>query len=374
MTFLPPKDHAVPTPPPSPDVDVDETSGVASARDGGVPYGTFSAECVVRRASKVLEVLGALDGDGELASPAGVQLVDAVRSHLLGWSRGEHGKSVPSARTCAPVRVDTSDQARRDLFGLGAGDRVLSAEGEATVLGATRHSLWVTVEATSSSSASSPGFHRGPRAWGSEVADMRQDGESRGNSGQDSSSSSHRNRAGAKGSKIASWSRGTVRQIVGRPEEYVVSRHTTRTDSVEQYGAAAANEDARDSTVADGVVDLGLDELQNTLSRWTPSMDVALGRHLSSLADSMAVSSPLDLPFNALENLPSTKDMFLRVSSVAPAEVRARATLLLYVNDLVLPLLPLVDTAVGNRGPLGSLVHKFRHLLFKQAKLLLLDK
>eukprot|EP00903_Cladosiphon_okamuranus_P007137 g6932.t1 len=373
LTFIPREDNATPPPTPSPDVNVGETSAVGSARAGGVLYGTFSAECVVRRASKVLEVLGALDHDGGLASPAGVELVDAVRSRLFGWVRGEHGKSVPSSRTCAPVRIDTSDQARRDLFGLGARDRVLSAEGEATVLGATKHSLWVAVEATSSSSASSPGLNRDPRAWGSEVEDMQPEGESRGNGGYNSPSSSHRNRTGVRGSKIASWSRGTVRQIIGRPEEYVVSRHATRTDSVEQFGPASTNEDARDSTVADDVVDLSPDEVQNMLSRWTPSMDEALGRHLSSLADSMAVSSPLDVPFNALDNLPSTKDMFLRVSSVAPAEVRARATLLLYVNDLVAPLLPLVDTAVDNRGPLGNLVHKFRHLLFKQAKFSLLD-
>ena len=373
LTFIPPEDHAAPTPMPSPDVDVGGKSGVGAALVGGILYGTFSAECVVRRASKVLEVLGALSDDNGLATPAGAELVDAVRSRLFGWSRGEHGKSVPSARMCAPVRVDTSDQARRDLFGLGAGDRVLSAEGEATVLGATRHSLWVTVEATSSSSASSPSLYRGPRAWGSEVADMRQEHESRCTSGHNSPGSSHRSRS--RGIKIASWSRGTVRQIIGRPEEYVVSRQTTQTDSVEEFDAADTSEHVRDSaTVGDSAVDLGPDEVQTILSRWTASMDEALGRHLSSLADSVAVASPLDLPFNALEQLPSPKEMFPRATSVAPAEVRARATLLLYVNDLVLPLLPLVDTAVANRGPLGDLVHKFRHLLFRQGKVLLLDE
>lgn len=369
MTFVPPEDHAAPTSMPSPDANVGEKSGEGAARVGGALYGTFSAECVVRRASKVLEVLGALNDDSGLASRAGVELVGAVRSRLLEWSRGEHGKSVPSARTCAPVRIDTSDRARRDLLGLGAGDRVLSAEGEATVLGATRHSLWVTVETSSPSSATSSGFHRGPRAWGSEVADMRQD-EFRSSSGHDLSISSHRSLVEARGSKITSWSRGTVRQILGRPEEYVVSRHTPRAASVEQFGAAV-NEDILDCTVTDSVVDL---EVQNMLSGWTPSMDEALGRHLSSLADSLAVASPQDLPFSALKKLPSSKDMFQRASSVTSAEVQARATLLLYVNDLVLPLLPLLDTAMDNRGPLGRLLQKFRGLLFRQAKLLLLDK
>ncbi|CAN0000230.1 unnamed protein product [Ectocarpus sp. 13 AM-2016] len=88
----------------------------------------------------------------------------------------------------------------------------------------------------------------------------------------------------------------------------------------------------------------------------------------------MEVATPLDLPFNVLEKLPLSTEMFPGTDPVAPAEIWARTALLLYVNDLVLPLLPLISTTQGGRGPLGTLIHKFRHLIFKTTKLELLDK
>lgn len=384
MTFIPPEDHAAPAPVLSPGVAVGEKNEARPTGVGSVLYGTFSAECVVRRASKVLEVLGVVKDDDGLDSPAGIELVDTVRSRLVGWSRGEHGRSVPSASTCAPVRLDTSDQARRDLFGLGAGDRVMSAKGEATVLGATRHSLWVAVEPTTTSSPStcSPDFHRDPRAWGSEVPDMIQEGESRVDHGHsipatevtETSSPSHQNQ-GALGrgrSKITTWSRSIVRQIVRRPEEYVVSRHTTPTDSGEQPGIVMS-EKGQVGAVVNVVDHLGADEVRTMLARWTHTMDEALALSLTSLADSMGVSSPQDLPFDALEALPQPQEMFPDASSVTPAEVWVRATLLLYINDLALPLLSIVDTASDSLGPLSVLVYQCRCLLFRQAKFSLLD-
>ncbi len=383
LTFIPPEDHAGPAPGLSPGVAVGEKDEARPTGAENVLYGTFSAECVVRRASKVLEVLGALKDDSGLDSPAGLELVDTVRSRLVSWSRGEHGRSVPSASACAPVRLDTSDRARRDLFGLGAGDRVMSAKGEATVLGATRHSLWVALEATSTSSPSacSPDFHRDPRGWGSEVPDMSQDGESRVDHGHcipatedtETSAPSHQYQGvlGTRRSKITTWSRSTVRQIVGRPEEYVVSRHSTPTDLVEQSGVVMNNKGQIDAVTKDH---LCADEVRTMLARWTHTMDQALGRYLTGLADSIGVSSPLDLPFTALEALPQPQEMFPDASSVTPAEVRVRATLLLYVNDLALPLLSLVDTASDTWGPLSVLVYQCRGLLFRQAKLSLLDE
>jgi len=176
---------------------------------------------------------------------------------------------------------------------------------------------------------------------------------------------------GRRRSKITSWSRSTVRQIVGRPEEYVVSRHTTPTGSADQPGVAM-NDKGQIGAVNNGHLCAG--EVRTMLARWTHAMDEALGHHLASLADSMGVSSPLDLPFSALGSLPQPKEMFPDVSYVTPAEVWARATLLLYVNDLALPLLSLIDTALDINGPLSVLVHKCRSLLFRQAKLSLLDE
>ena len=261
----------------------------------------------------------------------------------------------------------------------------MSAEGEATVLGATRHSLWVVVEATSTSSPSvcSPGFRRDTRIWGSEVTDMRQEGGSRDDRGHNipaaeinealSPSQQNHSDLGRRRSKIKSWSRSTVRQIVGRPEEYVVSRHTTPTDSVGQPEVDMKDE-GQAGTVAGAIDHLCEEEVRTMMSRWTFTMDEVLGHHLTSLADSVGVSSPLDLPFNALETLPPPEAMFPDTSSVTPTEVWARATLLLYVNDLVLPLLSLVDTASDSCGPLSVLIHKCRCLFFRQAKFSLLDQ
>jgi len=102
LTFVPPEDHAEPAPVLSPGVAVGEKNRARPPGGGSVLYGTFSAECVVRRASKVLEVLGALIDDDGLDSPAGIELVDTVRLRLVGWSRGEHGRSVPSATRHEP--------------------------------------------------------------------------------------------------------------------------------------------------------------------------------------------------------------------------------------------------------------------------------
>lgn len=105
-------------------------------------HGTFSAECVIRRAATALEVLETLatSKDDIWERPSGSRLVQSVWSCLEKcWSNGYPGTMwLPSSHACAPVRLDTSEHIRRDFFGLGRGDRVVSAEGLATVLGATR--------------------------------------------------------------------------------------------------------------------------------------------------------------------------------------------------------------------------------------------
>ncbi|CAM9328498.1 unnamed protein product, partial [Scytosiphon promiscuus] len=399
LTFLPQDDDATPSHRTSPDGAVDDENGMNAPRVGGRPkaentscniiYGAFSAECVIRRAAKALEVLGILhDPSRSAGSAASGELVENICSRLREWSRGEHGRSVPSARSCAPVRLDTSEQARQDLFGLGVGDRVLSAEGEATVLGATKHSLWVELEPASSSSATSEGFSQASRAWDSETARRGRKDASKGNPGHTASvaeattmlSPPHRRLVGRRGSRIMPWSRCTVRRIFNNPEDYVVSRHETSTASEGRF-PPAADVDGRDNLgqnetegIAAGTVDhLRIDEVQDLFLRWTPRMDEELEHHLTKLADSMAIASPLDLTFDALSKMPLSTSSFPDASPVALAEVWARVALLLYVNDLVLPLLPLVDTSSDDRGPLSALIHKCRHMLFQAAKLSLLD-
>lgn len=353
-----------------------------------VIYGAFSAECVVRRAAKALEILGVLHDPARFASsPAGAELAENISSRLLEWSRGEHGRSVPSARSCAPVRLDTSEHGRRDLFGLGVGDRVLSAEGEATVLGATKHSLWVEVEPTLSSSTCSSGFSRGARAWDSDRAEGAREETPEGGRGHiastadvtATSSPPHRRIAGRKASRIMPWSRCTVRQIFNNPEDYVVSRHETPPVSQERPTTATDDRHSTGQRETGGVVAstgdcLHPSQVRDMLLRWTRRMDEELEHQLTKLANSMAVASPSDLPFDALRELPPYDVIFPNASPIAQAEVRARAALLLDVNDLVLPLLPLVDTSSNDRGPLSMLIHKCRHLVFQAAKLEFLDR
>ena len=224
----------------------DNSSGAGPTRVGGaadtqiaqsdVVYGTFIAECVVRRASKALEILGVLTEVGGFESPAGVGFIEDIRLRLIRWSRGEQGRLCSSTYACVPVNLDTSQRARQHFFGLGAGDRIISADGEAVVLGATKHSVWVSVEAASPPSARPPALDRGLLAWDSGISDKNQEDSCRGHKGHTSaiavatsgSSPSHRSMFGRLGSKTTSWSRSVVRQIVSHPEEFTVSRCTHR--------------------------------------------------------------------------------------------------------------------------------------------------
>lgn len=365
------------------------TSGAGPTRVGGsadthiaqseVVYGTFIAECVVRRASKALEVLGVLTQAGGLESPAGFGFVEDVRMRLVRWSRGEQGRPCSSAYACAPVNLDTSHRARQLFFGLGAGDRVMSAEGGATVLGATKHSVWVSVESASSPpSARPPALDRGLRAWDSEISDKNQEDSCRGGHRGHApgvevvatgSSPSHRSIFGRPGSKTTSWSRSIVRQIVSHPEDFTVSHRT----APEKSDDASRRHHGGD--VQHDVDLIRTEGLRTLLARWTPAMDEELARRLDQLAESMAVLSPLELPLEAVvKNLPAVSaSSFPLTASVAPLELCARATLLLYVNELVLPLLPLVNTKAAERGPLGALLHKCRHLILTATKMSLLS-
>ena len=104
-------------------------------------------------------------------------------------------------------------------------------------------------------------------------------------------------------------------------------------------------------------------------------MDEELARRLDQLAESMAVLTPLELPLEeVMKNLPGSVLAFPLTTSVAPVELWARTTLLLHVNELVLPLLPLVNTSSAERGPLGALLHKCRHLILAATKLSLLRR
>lgn len=143
LTLLPPDAHGTPI-----EHAAGGNGGAASSEreadalqmDCAALHGTFSAECVIRRAAKSLEVLEILTEPQEFESLRGRKLVEIIMAGLDQRMAGHHQRSLPSSHACTPVRLDVSERARRDFLGLGTGDRVVSADGEATVIGASR---WV---------------------------------------------------------------------------------------------------------------------------------------------------------------------------------------------------------------------------------------
>lgn len=188
--------------------------------------------------------------------------------------------------------------------------------------------------------------------------------------------------SGLRKSKILPWSRRTVRQITSRPEEYEISRGAALMSA--QRSASVATVNAHDGVSAgtrrdeDGMTAAeskaaNTTELQTLFARlWTPAMDNETRQSLERASDSFARGCSLNVPSEALRNLPASLDTFSPTHHLSSAEIRVRAALLLHVNDLVAPLLPLLDTSAGGRGPLGALVRKSRHLLFTKTKLSLL--
>lgn len=347
-----------------------------------VLHGSFSAECLIRRATKAFEVLDVLTREGGLETPTGSSLVESTRSCLIRWSKGQLGRSVSPAYCCTPVRVNTSEEARQHFFGLGAGDRVISADGGATILGATTHSLWVSVDAPPSSPGSFPIFGRESREWDSHMVDTDRNGVDEHGKGHELSgqgdltllSRVHPSSAGGQEVKIVSWFRSNVRRIVSHPEDFVIRRVETPVDSAERkINSSSSKDDGESEADVRGIApnNLSIDDVRRAVSAWTPAMDEELVCRLDMFAESLALVSPLELPFDILQDLPTGEATFPLTASMRIDSVRARASLLFYVNNLVLHILPYVGGA-SERGALGYLIRKCKHLIFKEAKLSLL--
>lgn len=110
-----------------------------------------------------------------------------------------------------------------------------------------------------------------------------------------------------------------------------------------------------------------------TLSGWTRAMDGELRRYLDHMTEYFGAIGLFHVPFGALDQLPDA-DQFPLICTVPPAALRARVALVLHVNELVLPLLPLVDTTIGGCGKLGALIRAQRHIILNKAKLSLLNE
>ncbi|CAM9463799.1 unnamed protein product [Chrysoparadoxa australica] len=145
--------------------------------------------------------------------------------------------------------------------------------------------------------------------------------------------------------KAQSWSHAAAATITLSPEEYSIAR--AEATQPPQPSAASATPNLTAAEVLDS---------------WTPAMDERLVCHLSALAEEANVT-PFDLPPSALS---------LSIFTGVPLyRLQARVALLLLVNDLVLPLLPVLNFSEGGQCLAGQVL-RWRHLLFGSAKKFLL--
>lgn len=164
--------------------------------------------------------------------------------------------------------------------------------------------------------------------------------------------------------KVVSWSRRVVRRITASTEGCAISRATPRSPE-------APRESGRSSRAGSPELP-GADDLRRVLAGWTEAMDEELKRYLDGRAGRGTPAGLLRVPFPSPGDIASDREQLPLLSSVPSADIRARACLLLLVNELVVPVLPLVDAGSAGRGQLGALVRKQRHVILKGVKLSLL--
>ena len=235
------------------------------------------------------------------------------------WQRGlvQYVATEDSGRR---LRCDLSQNACA-AFGLFAGDRVKVPAGIATVLGCAEHKLWYCLD--HSSALATPRVEKTCCAPG--VA-----GEQRG--------------------AARSWSRKEIFELRGTAEFAIFS------------SKFASQEYARHSVVAD---DVPVEQMLEWFESWTPKMDARLVRGIERLSKgrhpfvplySELVEEDIGSPDSALHTTTLGSLLFpelaqkLPKSQIGPA-VRARVALVLHLDELVSPLLPLLDLTESLRGP-----------------------
>ncbi|CAM9188437.1 unnamed protein product, partial [Discosporangium mesarthrocarpum] len=288
------------------------------------PQGTFTAECVVRRAGRAMEVLRALTAprkstikrEGfDLVLPS--HLLGLVRLYLKRWALGKSMSVVQSSHPSAPVQIDTSASACQPFFGLRTGDRIASSGGVATVLGAARHCLWYVLLPAEAAGAwsyeakqSSP--TNGLKADKGGEVDAGKTPFSAATStlavqvpGDQATRAPIARFAKFSNLKVRAWSRRVVAEMISCPEEYVISHRVPkiRTEAPQpKEGSVHINfsqdkgEGHGEDQESNGVLALSLEDLSVMFEKWTPAMDSDLCDHLGDLAESLGVD-PLQLPY-----------------------------------------------------------------------------
>ena len=232
------------------------------------------------------------------------------------WQRWRRWQQAHTTRILTaqgtPIDVDTSAEAC-SAFGLFHGEKVKFNKGVATVLGVAKHCLWYSLE-------------------------------------------------GSTGGALC-WSRRTAHDIVLQPAEYQLSSRT---------GAAP-----RDRTAAEGASDklyddVPIETMLAWFAAWTPEMDAQLCEHVNALVEAQG-SPPFHLAYDAIE-LPNGASA-PSLAGVSLPQIRARMALLVHLNDLLNPLLPLIDFSLtrSSCSP-AHLLARNRYRLFSSIKGVVLGK
>jgi hypothetical protein len=298
--------------------------------------GAHSACCYVdamERAVLLLEKYAAPDAVSSTPSAQSDALLVATRSWQMQWASGAPPRTILCASTGMPQRIDPSDAACgavssdiADGSFIRAGDVITtSSKGSATVLGAANHHLWL--QQLPRGACSLTAFSMSKRALEEAMSE-------------------------------------TSFEMCKRRESRITSR------------PAASPELASTTELTGG-------------GWWSdPGRDEHLAQCLCELANQLGLADPFSLQADDV----CTEYFREMVSRGAPSEISmsslyARASLLLHLNDLVVPLLPLIHLGHGaaenamcasRRGgkpfpcvspKLRDLVVACRHALFPAFKL-----
>jgi len=210
-----------------------------------------------------------------------------------------------------PIDVETSAEVC-SVFGLFHGEKVKFNKGLATVLGVAKHCLWYSLDGS----------------------------------------------AGA-----MCWSRRQAHEIVLHPTEYQVT--VTHAQARKRpLGTSRSDHKVQD--------DVTVDTMLSWFDSWTPEMDAQLCEHVNALVEAQG-SSPFHLVYSAVEAPSST--LAPSLVNVQLPQMQARMALLVHLNDLLNPLLPLIDFSLTrNAWNPAHMLCLNRYRLFSSIKGVVLGK
>lgn len=210
------------------------------------------------------------------------------------WRQWQRGRTICVITADASmITLDISSEALA-TFGLSLGDQIESTKGVATVIGIANHQVWYFIGTNERRDDKTTNF-------------------------------------GA-----MSWSRRQVDDMRSNPLEYKFRSKSNA--SVRLHDRLSDSSIVLESSETDIIHDIPMTSMLEWYRRWTAEMDLALARCLETL---MSGRYPIHVKYSDVT--PSVFRNFATLSHLSLPEVTSRMALLLFVNEIVSPFLPLVD-------------------------------